>query len=99
MSWLLCWLVQQGSTASGRSCLLLADYLLTYRYHNCNYKFRQSDIKKFTMPRPKKNNAKREVFQVRLTSSQKDKLRKYAEREGISMAQAIEKFIEGVDID
>lgn len=51
------------------------------------------------MPRPKDPNAKRDDIRVRLTASQKEKLKKYAEREGISMSTAIERFINGLDID
>lgn len=34
-----------------------------------------------------------------LTKEEKEKLRKYAERENITMTEAIQRFIEGLNID
>lgn len=49
------------------------------------------------MPRTKGYAEKPNYLGIRISDKDKEKLRKYAEREGISMTEAIERFIEGLE--
>lgn len=51
------------------------------------------------MPRPKNPDGRKDNINLRLTRKEKEKLRKYAEENGITMTEAIQRFIEGLNID
>jgi hypothetical protein len=50
------------------------------------------------MPRPKGYAEKPNYLGIRLSDKDKEKLQKYADREGITMTEAIERFIRGLDV-
>lgn len=51
------------------------------------------------MPKFNESDKKRDLFTIRLTKKEKEKLRKYAEENGITMTEAIQRFIKGLNID
>lgn len=51
------------------------------------------------MGRPKGSGEKYEYLGIRLTRKQKEKLQKYADKQGITMTQAIEDYINGLPIE
>lgn len=78
---------------------MLVGYLLIYGHDKCLHKTRQRSIQNVTMPRPRNPKGRTDNINLRLTKEEKEKLRKYAERENITMTEAIQRFIEGLNID
>lgn len=51
------------------------------------------------MARPKGTGEKYDHFSIRITTKQKEKLKKYAEQKSITMTEAIDRFINGLDVE
>lgn len=49
--------------------------------------------------RPKGSGEKYNVLNIRMSDEIKEKLKKYADKKGITMTQAIEDFVKGLEID
>lgn len=49
--------------------------------------------------RPKGSGEKYESLGIRINDKQKKKLKKYAEQQGITITEAIDRFINGLDVE
>lgn len=49
--------------------------------------------------RPKGSGEKYEFLGVRISDEQKEKLKKYAEQQGINMSEAVARLINGLDVE